>query len=73
MNLNKKYAIAVFPEDKSVEVVASSWISDCKTLCWWPTGCKSKEKLAKLIVTAAEPDKRKWTQFNIRLLNKTTG
>jgi len=73
INLNKKFAIAVFNEDKSVEVVASSWVSTCQTLCWWPSSCKNKEKLMKLICTTAKPDEKKWSQFSIRLLNKTTG
>jgi len=70
--LSKKYAVVIFPEDQSVERVASSWVNSNRSLSWWPSYSMTKEKLTKLIRTAAEPNEKTWDQCSVRVL-KTTG
>lgn len=62
------FSVVEFIEEEAVEVVSSTWISEDKGYCYWPSVIGSKFKA--LVLHHAKPednDKIAWSQLKCRV------
>jgi len=55
------YIIVEFPTTQECEAVPSNWVSDDKTVCWWPP-YQRFSRLKKAIMDREMPDYGTWTR-----------